>query len=57
MANIIFSLYIKVRLLIDKALKANLDISPESRARPRTHSRAAPSVEAHHHVNGPKYYL
>ena len=33
---------------IDKSLKPNLDISPESRARPELHIRAAPSVEAHH---------
>ena len=32
---------------------AAYDISPESEPALELHSRAAPSVEAHHHVNGP----
>ena len=36
----------------DKALNSSLDISPDSEPVQELYSRAAPSVEAHHHVNG-----
>ena len=39
---------------IDKALHLCLDISPESGPALELHSRAATSVEAHHHVQGDK---
>ena len=38
---------------IDKALNTCLDTSPESEPALELHSRAVPSVEAHHRVNGP----
>ena len=36
-----------------KPSKSSLDISPESEPAQELNRRAAPSVEAHHRVNGP----